>query len=110
MAEGPAPETLLFNVLTPLGFHVHVTREYWKIIITIKHPVMLGHEQDVKGTLEEPSEIRQSMSDPKVFLFYKPERMRRWTCAVAKQRDSDGFLITAYPTDAIKEGERIWPK
>jgi hypothetical protein len=21
-----------------------------------------------------------------------------------------GFLITAYPTDAIKEGEKIWPK
>jgi len=22
----------------------------------------------------------------------------------------EGFLVTAYPTDAIKEGEYIWPK
>jgi hypothetical protein len=110
MGEAPAPETLLFNVLTPLGFHVHVTREYWEIIITIKHPVMPGHKQDVKDTLNEPSEIRQSKSDPEIYLFYKPERMGRWTCAVAKYRDGDDFLITAYPTDAIKEGAQIWPK
>ena len=24
--------------------------------------------------------------------------------------DDYGFLITAYPTDTIKEGVRIWPK
>jgi len=29
---------------------------------------------------------------------------------VAKRLDSEGFLITAYPTDAIKEGEWIWSK
>ncbi|PYQ27089.1 MAG: hypothetical protein DMF56_21240 [Acidobacteria bacterium] len=35
----------------------------------------------------------------------------RWICAVAKRVDDrDGFLITAYPTDAIKEGTRIWTK
>ena len=34
----------------------------------------------------------------------------RWVCAVAKQTEDLGFLITAYPTDAIKEGNRLWPK
>ena len=24
---------LLFDVLTPIGFHVHVTREYWELIV-----------------------------------------------------------------------------
>ena len=24
--------------------------------------------------------------------------------------DGEGFLITAYQTDAIKEGEKVWPK
>jgi hypothetical protein len=44
------------------------------------------------------------------YLFYRSPLHRRWVCAVSKQEGRTGFLITAYPTDAIKEGERIWPK
>jgi len=29
---------------------------------------------------------------------------------VSKRRNGDGFLITTYVTDAIKEGVQIWPK
>jgi len=45
-----------------------------------------------------------------VYLFYRLERPKRWLCAVAKRLNGEGFLITAYPTDAIKEGEQIWVK
>ena len=110
MIETPSPDELLFEVLTPLGFRVRVTRSYWELIITVKHPVMTGRENDVKDTLQNPSEIRRSKSDPAVYLFYKPERIGRWVCVVAKRLDGEGFLITAYPTEAIKEGELIWPK
>jgi hypothetical protein len=101
---------LLFQVLTPLGFSVRVTRAYWELIITVKHPIMAGREADVQETLKSPTEIRTSKSDPNVYLFYKPERMGRWVCAVTKRIDSEGFLVTTYPTDAVKEGRRIWPK
>ncbi len=57
MTEDTLTSDLLFDVLTPLGFRVRVTRTYWELIITVKHP-----------------------------------------------------LITTYPTDAIKEGVRIWHK
>jgi hypothetical protein len=110
MSDSPSSEDLLFEALTPLGFRVRVTRAYWELIITIKHPVMAGRENDVKDALEHPSEIRQSQGDAAVCLFYKPERIGRWVCAVAKRLDGAGFLITAYPTDAIKEGERVWPR
>lgn len=110
MTDVPSPDVLLFEALTPLGFRVRVTRAYWELIITVKHPVMRGHENDVKDTLENPGEIRRSKSDADVYLFYKPERSGRWVCAVSKRLDDDGFLITAYPTDAVKEGERIWPR
>ena len=110
MIETPSPDELLFEVLTPLGFRVRVTRSYWELIITVKHPVMAGRENDVKETLKNPSEIRQSKSDPAVYLFNKPERIGRWVCAVAKRLDGEGFLITAYPTEAVKEGELVWPK
>ena len=103
-------EKLLFEVMTPLDFTVRVTATYWDLIVTIKHPVMAGLERDVKEILENPEQIRVSRSDPKVFLFYGIQRPGRWICAVAKRLDGEGFLVTAYPTDAIKEGEHIWPK
>jgi hypothetical protein len=67
-------------------------------------------EYEVKEALKNPEEIRVSRSDPKVFLFYKAQHPGRWICAVTKKLNSEGFLITAYPTDAIKEGEHIWPR
>ena len=45
---------------------------------------------------------------PAVFLFYRAELPGRWICAVTKRLNAEGFLITTYPTDAIKEGERVW--
>ena len=105
----PDPE-LLFEVLTPLGFRVRVTRERWNLITTVKHPVMAGREDVVRATLENPEQIRQSRADEHVLLFYHAEGLSRWVCAVAKRAADQGFLITAYPTDAVKEGTPIWPK
>ena len=53
---------LLFEVMTPLGFRVRVTRGYWDLIVSVKHPVMAGREDDVRRALENPDEIRQSKS------------------------------------------------
>jgi hypothetical protein len=99
----------LFEVQTPLGFSVRVSRAYWQILINIKHPAMSGREGDVAAALAAPDEVRQSRTDPSVLLFYKGSGARRWVCSVCRRLNGDGFLITAYPTDAIKEGDRVWP-
>jgi len=106
----PDTEKFIFEVMTPLDFTVRVTATYWDMIVTIKHPVMAGFETNVKETLENPEQIRSSRNDPNVFLFYKIQRPGRWICVVTRRLNDEGFLITAYPTDAIKEGEHIWPK
>ena len=107
----PDPE-LLCEVLTPLGFGVRATRERWNLITTVKHPVMAGREDAVRATLENPEQIRQSRSASEVLLFYRAERSSRWVRAVAKRaaEEEQGFLVTAYPTDAIKEDTQVWPK
>ena len=69
----PDPE-LLFEVLTPLGFRVRVTRERWNLITSAKHPVMAGRDTIVKTTLESPEQVRQSRADPRVLLFYQSPR------------------------------------
>ncbi len=71
---------------------------------------MAGCEAEVQKVLETPQEIRRSKNDANVYLFYRSRRSKRWVCAVSKQEGQWAFLITAYPTDAIKEGEKIWPK
>lgn len=99
-----------FEVETPLGFRVRVTAEYWQVIVTMKHPAILGREADIQEVFRNPDEIRLSKKGPSVYLFYKPERIGRWVCAETKRLDGEGFSITAYRTDAVKEGERIWHK
>lgn len=101
---------VLFEARTPLGLLVRDSRARGEMISTVKHPVMPGRASSVKATLENPDEVRQSRTDLEVLLFYKAEAARRWVCAITKRADADAFLVTAYPTDAIKEGVRIWPK
>lgn len=102
---------VLHREKTPLGWTVEIGRAQWKRISTIKHRSMAGREADVRQVLREPKIVRQSRKDDDVYLFYRGERPGRWICAVAKRVDEEtGFLITAYVTDAIKQGELIWPR
>lgn len=100
---------LQFRVKTPLGLVVRCTRRYWRFIVTEKHPILAGCQGEIVETLQAPREIRESRKDPTVALFYRggPDR---WTCAVVKRENGTGYLITAYPTDAIKVGEVIWTR
>jgi len=74
----------------------------------MKHPVMKGKEDTVQAVLREPSEIRQSKTDKEVYLYYK--QFDKLYCVVARHLGSEGFLITAYPTDKVKEGDVIWTR
>jgi hypothetical protein len=93
MREG---DDVLFEVQTPLGFSVRVTRRRWQLIASIKHPVMVGRESSVRLALERPDQVRESRTDPQVLLFYKAEEGRRWVCTVAKRVRGQAFLVTAY--------------
>ncbi len=101
---------ILFELMTPLGFTVRTTKSYWELITTIKHPVLRERIEEVKATLINPDFIRQSKNDTKVIMFYKQYSGERWLCAVIKRQDNNGFIITAYPTDSVKEGIQIWTK
>ncbi len=102
-------ESLKFAILTPLGFIVRTSENYWQKLL-IKHPDLEDLLDLVKETLSNPEQIRRSKSDANVLLFYLTKRSERWVVAVAKRLNDEGFLITAYQTDAIKEGEIIWHK
>lgn len=96
-----------FEILTPLNFHVRTSDDYWEKLV-VKHPDLTELEIEIRQCLADPDEIRRSSRDPNVLLFYRTLEERRWAVAVAKRLNSEGFLITAYQTDAIKEGETLW--
>ena len=99
---------IYFSVKTPLSIDVRTTAQYWEYLITFKHTAMKGKEDIVKSVLQMPDEIRQSKMDNNVFLYYK--QFDRLYCVVAKHTEMEGFLVTAYPTDKVKEGDIIWTK
>lgn len=98
-----------FEILTPLKFTVRTSDSYWQRLI-VKHPDTEELEELVQQALASPDEIRRSSRDPGVLLFYLMRKEKRWVVAVARRLNGNGFLITAYQTDAIKEGETIWLK
>ncbi|WP_254568033.1 hypothetical protein [Oscillatoria sp. HE19RPO] len=98
-----------FEVLTPLQFTVRTSEEYWEKLL-VKHPDIADLEAEIQQALTAPDEIRRSSHDPNVLLFYLILKQKRWVVAVVRRLNGDGFLITAYQTDAIKEGETLWRK
>lgn len=99
-----------FTVKTPLGIIVRTTKEYWQKIITTKHPSIATLEAKVKEALEKPDEIRRSRQDTKVHLYYR-NIGKLFVCAVVDHiNGKQGYIITAYLTDRIKEGEQIYVK
>lgn len=63
--------------------------------------------QDAYRTSGLAPEIRKSKHDELIFLFYS-EYEKKWLCVIAKRIELEGFLVTAYITDRIKQGETVW--
>ena len=98
---------ICFQVKAINGLMVRTTHAYWRKIITFKHPAMARKEEEVKLALHEPDEIRQSVRNESVLLYYRNEN-DYFTCVVVRVLNDEGFIITAYITDRVKEGKRIW--
>ena len=98
----------IFDVETPLGYKVFLTRDRWRQITKQKHPALAGHEKEVRKCLESPTTIRESAKDPEVHLFYVPSD-EVFLCVVTSPADDEKkFVVTAYFTKNIKKGNELW--
>jgi len=93
------------------GRSVRLTDE--RIAHIVQHPELVGMEEEIARILQAPTEVRVSRSDNTVKLFYEYYAKTRvggkWLCVVVKYPSPEGFVVTAYLTDRLKEGETIWP-
>ena len=93
------------------GLAIRLTDE--RLAHILEHPEMVGLEDAIEATLLQPEQIVESLSDPQAHLYYRFYMGTRvgdkFLCVVVKVLETDAFVLTAYLTDKIKKGVRIWP-
>jgi hypothetical protein len=94
------------------GIAIQLTNERRRHIL--EHPEMAMMEGAIEETLLDPQSVVQSITDAEVHLYYRFYFRTivggKFLCVVVKMRESGAFVLTAYLTDRIKKGDRIWPK
>jgi len=98
-----------FEVLCRLGKRIRTTKSHWDLITLRKHPEMQGLERQVILTLADPLAVRLSQEDDQVFLYYR-RYQRHFVVVVCRHFNGQGFVITSYLTNRLKEGTAIWLK
>lgn len=98
----------IFTVQTPLGYSVFLERDRWRQIVGRKHPAVAGQEQAVRACLESPLHVRASAKDPDVHLYYAPSEDAYLCVVTAPSNGGERFIVTAYFTKNIKEGNELW--
>ena len=95
------------------GQQVRLTARQWRHILNA-HPDMVSMEPAIRETLESPEEVRRSRDDPNtVKLYYRrypAPPSSKMVCVIVKSLESDAFILTAYQTYKVIEGELIWRK
>lgn len=100
---------IFFEVISALGKRIRVTNSHWNLITRRKHLEIAGLQLDVQETLIKPVTVRVSQDDETVYLYYRKVG-NHYLCVVSKHFNGEGFIITCYLTDKLKEGIQVWPK
>jgi hypothetical protein len=94
------------------GLEVRLTDERLEHIL--EHPEMRGSEAAIGVTLAFPERVIESLFDPDIRLYYRFYRRTvvgaKHLCVVVRISAEDAFVVTAYLTDSIKRGRRLWPE
>ena len=99
-----------FEVKDIFGKNVRTTRSYWKKIFLVKHKELKILQEDVIKVLRAPDDVRRSLQDPYILLFYK-QTQKNVLVVVVKYLNGNGFVVTMYKTSKSKrKGEKLWPK
>ncbi len=73
---------------------------------------MIGQLERIQQTLGEPDIVKVSKYDPNVLLYYRlydsTPITKKYLVVIAKVAEIDAFILSAFFTDKIKEGETRW--
>jgi hypothetical protein len=96
--------------MSKLGKMVRLDEDHWKHVQ--EHLEMVDELDKLKQTLSEPDEIRTSVYDSSVWLFYRLYNhtpvTEKYSLVIVRVLNEEGFILTAFFTDTVKKGNRIW--
>ena len=91
------------------GNQIELTEERWHHIIA-QHPEITRYLDEIAQTLAQPILIKESRRDELVWLYYRYFGAiydGKYILVVVKVNKRK-FVLTAFITDYIREGEIIW--
>jgi hypothetical protein len=99
----------VFETDDPRGLHIFCTDDRWQNHILVARPWMRGWEADVREALLHPKWICSDADfDDRNNYYYFPGKKGRYLKVVIRLRSKLlGEVVTAYPSDSGKAGERI---
>lgn len=101
----------IFRVSSPLGYVVVLTRNRWREIIRFKHPAVAKCQDEARQCVSQPDVIRSSAKNPNVHLYYLQLKTQQYLCVViAPGQSEERFVVTAYLTTRLKEGDVLWKR
>ena len=103
---------MIFSVVDQSRRTIRLTKE--RLSHILERPEMAGQEDRTRETIALPDVVKVSRHDPAALCYYRwyeaTPVTRKYLLCVVKVRDLDGFVITAFYTDKMKEGKVAWQR
>ena len=101
-----------FGIIDRFGRKIRLSKERHNHIV--ERPEMENQDERIKETILDPEIVRESNHDPEVWLYYRfyeegPVR-GKFLVSIIKIQNGEGFIITSFYTDKVKEGAVIWKR
>lgn len=103
---------VVLEVMSKVGKIVRLDEERWEHVR--EHPEMKDEIDRLREAVVEPDEVRRSVYDAAVWLFYRYYRKtpvtKKYLLAVVRIQNEEGFIVTAFFTDTVKKGDLVWSR
>ena len=104
--------SLIFLVVDQLKRTIRLTKERHQHIV--ERLEMTGQEDRIRETIALPDIVKVSRHDPHALCYYRwyeatPVTKKHLLCIV-KVLNHEGFVVTAFYTDRVKEGKTEWQR
>ena len=93
------------------GNLIELTEERWQHIVT-QHPEIAPYQQEIAQRLVQSTLVKESKRDELVWLYdryFDTIFDGKYILVVVKVNERK-FILTAFITDYIRQGETVWPK
>ena len=99
----------LFEIIDVFGQKIVLTAEQWNHIV-LRHPEVQGLLHEIEATIASPQYIVRSSKADYVYLYHRKFKKLQAAYMVIVYHTTRKFVITAYLSDVIKQGELLWKK